>query len=216
MGGVATAATVGMMNADEVEVQAEEDAQETATAAPAATTTEEPEVEVKEEENAPESFDENGDPDYTGNAGANPVTQNPSSDEPQPIPASNPSTPDDAPEVEVLGVYQNEEGQELAFLTDGETVAAVLDADGDGEVDVLAVDENVNGEFEEGEIHDVSDQHISMQPIEQEYIAQHPEEFEQQEYYAQQDEMEQQDDTFAYNASDDYDYNNDADMFYDA
>lgn len=213
MGGVATAATAGMMNADEVEAQVEEDAQptEAAASAPAAA----PVTEEKEEEVAV-SVDENGDPDYTGHAGANPVVQD-TEEAPvsQPIPASNPSTNDDAPEVQVLGIYQSEDGQELAYLTDGETVAAVLDANGDGEANVIAVDENMNGEFEEGEIHDVSDQHISMQSIEQEYVAQHPEEFGQQEYYAQQQEMEQQD-TFAYNASDDYDYNNNAELFYDA
>lgn len=148
--------------------------------------------------------------DYTGNNGANPVINN-NGNTPDNNGGSTPdnnggSTPinnnggDDEPEVQVLGVYENEEGAELAFITDGETIAAVLDSDGDGEADVLAVDENHNNQFEDGEIHDISDQHISMEPLEQEYLAQQQQEAEQNE-------------TFAYQAQDETDYDNNADVY---
>lgn len=179
-GGVGAYAATSMLNEEEVEVVAEETP---ATAeAPHAQPTE-----TKEEE-IPVTLDEEGNPDYTGQAGANPVVN-----EPEPQPTGN----EPEPEVEILGVYENEEGQEAILLTDGETNAIVYDANGDGEANLVGIDENHNGHLEDGEIYDVSDQHISMQPIEEEYLAQ------------QQMEMEQQD-TFAINADDTTDYNNDA------
>lgn len=159
---------------------------------------EEQEQEVKVEEKAeteeiPVTVDENGETDYTGNAGADPVAQNPT---PEPQPTGNEGG--DAHEVQVLGVYENGEGQEMAILTDGETVAAVLDANGDGEANVIGIDENMNGQFEEGEVYDISDQHISMSQYEDAYLAQ------------QQEQMQQEHETFAYNADEQQDYNNDA------
>lgn len=194
-GGAGTAAAATMFTKEQEEEEQEQEVkveEET----PAATTTAKPEPKVEEKaetEEIPITVDENGETDYTGNAGADPVAQNPT---PEPQPTGNESG--DAHEVQVLGVYENGEGQEMAILTDGETVAAVLDANGDGEANVIGIDENMNGQFEEGEVYDISDQHISMSQYEDAYLAQ------------QQEQIQQEHDTFAYNADDQQDYNNDA------
>lgn len=191
-GGAGTAAAANMFNKEQEEEQ--EQAVKVEEDTPTATTTAKPEPKIEEKtetEEIPVTVDENGETDYTGNAGADPVTQNPT-----PQPTSNETN--DAHEVQVLGVYENGEGQEIAILTDGETVAAVLDANGDGEANVIGIDENMNGQLEEGEIHDISDQHISMSQYEDAYLAQ------------QQEQMQQEHETFAYNADDQQDYNNDA------
>lgn len=203
-GGVGTATAANMMNAEVPEVEIEDEGQdaEPATSQPAHT--------ASAHNSKPVSQDEEGNPDYTGHAGANPVvggTQ--STGQPQPTQTSN-GGGNDSDEVQVLGVYQrtDENGvhQEMAILTHGEEVAAVVDTTGDGEVNVLAIDENHNGQFEEGEIHDVSNEHASMSMYEQAYLAQHPE------ITVEQQEMEQQE-TFAYNATDESDYNNEAPIY---
>ena len=194
-GGAGTAAAANMFNKEQEEEQEQEVKVEEDT--PATTTTAKPEPKVEEKietEEIPVTVDENGETDYTGNAGADPVTQNPTSTSQQ---TGNDGS--DAHEVQVLGVYENGEGQEMAILTDGETVAAVLDANGDGEANVIGIDENMNGQLEEGEIHDISDQHISMSQYEDAYLAQQ-----------QQEQIQQEHETFAYNADDQQDYNNDA------
>ena len=193
-GGAGTAAAVNMLNKEQTEEQEQEVKVDEDT--PTTTTTAKPEPKAEEKietEEIPVTVDENGETDYTGNAGADPVAQNPT---PEPQPTGNEGG--DAHEVQVLGVYENGEGQEMAILTDGETVAAVLDANGDGEANVIGVDENMNGQLEEGEIYDISDQHISMSQYEDAYLAQ------------QQEQIQQEHETFAYNADDQQDYNNDA------
>ena len=110
----------------------------------------------------------------------------------------------DTNEVQVLGVYQTEgeNGQtmEAAVLTNGQEVAAVVDVDGDGYVDILAVDQNHNQQIEEGEVYDVSSEQVHMSGYEQQYIAQQ-----------QEQEQMQQEDSFNYTADDSQpDYNNDA------
>lgn len=193
-GGSGTAVAANMLNKEQTEEQEQEVKVDEDT--PTATTTAKPEPKAEEKietEEIPVTVDENGETDYTGNAGADPVTQNPTS---TPQPTGNEGS--DAHEVQVLGVYENGEGQEMAILTDGETVAAVLDANGDGEANVIGVDENMNGQLEEGEIYDISDQHISMSQYEDTYLAQ------------QQEQIQQEHETFAYNADDQQDYNNDA------
>lgn len=123
--------------------------------------------------------------DYTNHGGADPVVAGVQTED----------------EVQILGIYENGDGQELAILTDGDTVAAVLDADGDGEANILAIDANHNEHFEEGEIIDISDNHVSMSMYEENYIAQQT--------------GGEQHETFAYNPTDESDYNNSAD-FYEA
>ena len=193
-GGAGTAAAANMLNKEQTEEQEQEVKVDEDT--PPTTTTAKPEPKAEEKietEEIPVTVDENGETDYTGNAGADPVAQNPT---PEPQPTGNEGG--DAHEVQVLGVYENGEGQEMAILTDGETVAAVLDANGDGEANVIGVDENMNGQLEEGEIYDISDQHISMSQYEDAYLAQ------------QQEQIQQEHETFAYNADDQQDCNNDA------
>ena len=193
-GAAGTAAAANMLNKEQTEEQEQEVKVDEDT--PTTTTTAKPGPKAEEKietEEIPVTVDENGETDYTGNAGADPVAQNPT---PEPQPTGNEGG--DAHEVQVLGVYENGEGQEMAILTDGETVAAVLDANGDGEANVIGVDENMNGQLEEGEIYDISDQHISMSQYEDAYLAQ------------QQEQIQQEHETFAYNADDQQDYNNDA------
>ena len=193
-GGAGTAAAANMLNKEQTEEQEQEVKVDEDT--PTTTTTAKPGPKAEEKietEEIPVTVDENGETDYTGNAGADPVAQNPT---PEPQPTGNEGG--DAHEVQVLGVYENGEGQEMAILTDGETVAAVLDANGDGEANVIGIDENMNGQLEEGEIYDISDQHISMSQYEDAYLAQ------------QQEQIQQEHETFAYNADDQQDYNNDA------
>lgn len=189
VGGASSVAAANILHDIELEEQeavVEEELIAEATPAPAAKAEEE--IAIVAEEEA----------DYTNNNGADPVVE-----EPEAIAASDTTSSN---EVQVLGVYERttEDGtyQEMAIMTNGEEYAVILDADGDGEADVLGVDMNHNGELDEGEICDISDQHVSMTVYEQEYLAQ------------QQMEMEQQD-TFAYEASDETDYDNDVD-FYEA
>lgn len=217
-GGVGTAAAANMMNTEEPEVEVEEETQDAEPAASQATHT------TSAHDSKPVTQDEEGNPDYTGHAGANPVTEEPQpaeepqpSEEPQPTQTSN-GDGNSSDEVQVLGVYQrtDENGvqQEMAILTNGEEVAAVVDTTGDGEVNVLAVDENHNGQFEEGEIYDVSNEHASMNMYEQAYVAQHPEITEEQQMMAAQEQMEmEQQETFAYEATDESDYNNEAPIY---
>ena len=141
-GGAGTAAAANMLNKEQTEEQEQEVKVDEDT--PTTTTTAKPGPKAEEKietEEIPVTVDENGETDYTGNAGADPVAQNPT---PEPQPTGNEGG--DAHEVQVLGVYENGEGQEMAILTDGETVAAVLDANGDGEANVIGVDENMNGQ----------------------------------------------------------------------
>lgn len=190
IGGGAAAYAANQMNEEPVEEEVKvETAPEPAKPEP----TPQPE-EPKEEEIIVEP-DDTVEPDYPGYGGADPVVN-----EPQPQQTGD----EGGQEIQVLGVYENEEGQEMAVLTDGETIAAVVDTTGDDEANIIWVDGSdgspVDGVVQEGEIHDISDQHIGMEQFEQEYLAQ------------QQMEMEQQD-TFAYNAADETDYNNDVDTY---
>lgn len=194
-GGAGTAAAANMFNKEQEEEQEQEVKEEEET--PAATAKPEPKAEPKVEEKAepeevPVTPDENGEPDYTGHGGADPVAPNP-----QPTPTGNDGG--DAHEVQVLGVYQTEDGMEAAVLTNGEEVAAVVDVDGDGTADVLLVDENHNQQIDEGEVYDVSAEHVEMQRYEDAYLAQQ-----------QMEQQQQEQETFAYNANDQQDYNNDA------
>lgn len=192
MGGAGSVAAAHMLQTEEPEV--EEDIASTEEAPAAKPKPEQEEVRATSEEVivTPEETEE---PDYTNHNGADPVVTTDESDTAHPV-----SNDESEPEVQVLGVYQDEEGAELAILTNGSEVAAVLDSDGDGEADLLGVDFNHNNQLDEGEICDISDQHISMSQYEEAYIAQ------------QQMEQEQQD-TFAYSATDESDYNNDAEIY---
>lgn len=137
-------------------------------------------------------------PDYTNHDNADPVI---TTDEP--VTAQAIEAVDVQPKVQVLGVYENvtDEGvhQTAAVLTNGSEVAAVVDVDGDGMADILAVDDNHNGQIDEGEVVDFSDMNVHMSDYQQQYVA-------------QQCAEQQQMDDMAYNASDDGmpDYDNNA------
>lgn len=194
LGGGATAATVSAaMHGDGTIEQTEE----------------EPEVKVEEDAAAPEndtepnevtaSVDDGNEPDYTNHGNADPVVETEDIAEVHPVVDSQ----DDAPDVQVLGVYEHdtEEGvhQTAAVLTDGEVNAVVVDVDGNGIVDEIAIDINNNGQIEEGEVVDISGQGISMESFQEAYLA-------------QQQEMAQHQEDMAYNTSDDAmsDYDNNA------
>ncbi len=206
VGGAATtyAATEILHSKEEAEEQKPEE-EALAAEKPAAVVDEPQKVQSdepqKEELAARIDDEEGGDPDYTNHNGADPVTQNPEVQ----------ATVDDtsvgnAQEVQVLGMYeaQGEDGQTMqaAMLTNGCEVAAVVDLDGDGVADVLAVDENHNQQIDEGEVYDLSNDNVHMSDYQDLYMA-------------QQQQMDQEQNTFAYNANDDQpDYNNDADLSY--
>lgn len=74
-------------------------------------------------------------------------------------------------EVRILGIetYDNGEGGEalvglLQHEANGE-LAAVVDIESDGTIDVIAIDENFNQHFEDNEIYDVSDMNISTEDV---------------------------------------------------
>lgn len=204
VGGGATYAATEMFHDPETEEQKpEEEAQSTEkpVEADAGEPQKEQPDETANEEVAVKVDDEtNVAPDYTGHNGADPVTPNPE------MQAAVYETSDAGTnDVQVLGVYeaQGDQGQTMqaAVLTNGEEVAAVLDLDGEGTADVLAVYNNQTQQIDEGEVYDISDYNVQMSDFQDTYLAQ------------QQEQMQQEHDTFAYNAGDDQlDYNNDADL----
>lgn len=160
--------------------------------------TEEVEVSATDQPSEPQVtavVDSSSEPDYTSHENADPVLV----EDPQTAQATMASNVSE-PEVQVLGVYERttEEGihQTAAVLTNGEEVAAVVDTTGDGYANVMAMDSNGNGQFDEGEVHDISDHGISMNNFEDAYLDQ------------------QQMNDMAYNASNDdmQDYVNDANL----
>lgn len=194
IGGAGTAAAASMYQDaqdGETETSVEEETP-TSTAKPDPKPVEEPQINPEE---VAVTVDGNGETDYTNNGGADPVAQSP-----QATPTSNEEGGGN--DVQVLGVYeaQGENGQtmEAAILTDGQEVVAVVDVDGDGVADVLLADENHNQQIDEGEVYDVSSDHVQMSQYENAYLAQ------------QQEQMQQEQETFAYNADSQQDYNNDA------
>lgn len=153
-------------------------------------------VEAKADDTASEG------PDYTNLNNANPMTPNPEVEV-----AVDESSNDDANGVQVLGVYdvpgENGQNMQAAVLTNGEEYAVVADIDGDGVADVLGVDENHTQQIEEYEVYDISNECVQMSNF------QNAVDYEQQ---------QQEQETFVYNANDDLseDYNNHADINYEA
>lgn len=197
-GGAASVAATNMINSeDPVEEEIQEEVV-VATAKPEPQVAPEPVVETKTEEieEVPVTVDEEQEEDYANQQSADPVVQ-----ETGVTSASNSS--EDEPEVEILGVYErtDENGvhQEIAILTNGEEIAAVLDSNGDREADIIGIDHNHNEQFDEGEIYDISEQHVGMEQFEQQYLAQQQEEIEQQDSYTSE-------------ANDEQDYDNDVDF----
>lgn len=94
------------------------------------------------------------------------------------IEKSAPATPSSGPEfdneVHVVGVAVQDNGHggmaTLAGLQSGKETAIVVDVDTDGTIDIIGIDENHNGQFEQNEWHDASEAHMSTGQIVGEYV----------------------------------------------
>lgn len=206
VGAGAAYAADGMSHGKEIEEQKPEDEAQTAEVSNASTAEAsqdkqqvEPQVEaveIKADDTASEG------PDYTNLNNANPMTPNPEVEA-----VVDESSNDDANGVQVLDVYdvpgENGQNTQAAVLTNGEEYAVVADIDGDGVADVLGVDENHTQQIEEYEVYDISNECVQMSNF------QNAVDYEQQ---------QQEQETFVYNANDDLseDYNNHADINYEA
>lgn len=206
VGAGAAYAADGMSHGKEIEEQKPEDEAQTAEVSNASTAEAsqdkqqvEPQVEAVETK-ADDTASEG--PDYTNLNNANPMTPNPVVEA-----VVDESSNDDANGVQVLGVYdvpgENGQNMQAAVLTNGEEYAVVADIDGDGVADVLGVDENHTQQIEEYEVYDISNECVQMSNF------QNAVDYEQQ---------QQEQETFVYNANDDLseDYNNHADINYEA
>lgn len=206
VGAGAAYAADGMSHGKEIEEQKPEDEAQTAEVSNASTAEAsqdkqqvEPQVEAVETK-ADDTASEG--PDYTNLNNANPMTPNPEVEA-----VVDESSNDDANGVQVLGVYdvpgENGQNTQAAVLTNGEEYAVVADIDGDGVADVLGVDENHTQQIEEYEVYDISNECVQMSNF------QNAVDYEQQ---------QQEQETFVYNANDDFseDYNNHADINYEA
>lgn len=206
VGAGAAYAADGMSHGKEIEEQKPEDEAQTAEVSNASTAEAsqdkqqvEPQVEAVETK-ADDTASEG--PDYTNLNNANPMTSNSEVEA-----VVDESSNDDANGVQVLGVYdvpgENGQNTQAAVLTNGEEYAVVADIDGDGVADVLGVDENHTQQIEEYEVYDISNECVQMSNF------QNAVDYEQQ---------QQEQETFVYNANDDFseDYNNHADINYEA
>lgn len=206
VGAGAAYAADGLSHGKEIEEQKPEDEAQTAEVSNASTAEAsqdkqqvEPQVEAVETK-ADDTASEG--PDYTNLNNANPMTPNPEVEA-----VVDESSNDDANGVQVLGVYdvpgENGQNTQAAVLTNGEEYAVVADIDGDGVADVLGVDENHTQQIEEYEVYDISNECVQISNF------QNAVDYEQQ---------QQEQETFVYNANDDLseDYNNHADINYEA
>lgn len=91
---------------------------------------------------------------------------------------SAPTTPssgfDSDNEVHVVGVAVQDNGHggiaTIAGLQSGEETAIVVDVDTDGTIDIVGIDENHNGQFEQNEWHDASEAHMSTGQVVGAYV----------------------------------------------
>ena len=85
---------------------------------------------------------------------------------PEPTPASEPRP---EPEIEVVSyeTVTNEDGSQMdvAVVNAQGQAVMIADVDQNGLADIMASDLNYNGQLDNGEIVDVSDQNIAMQPL---------------------------------------------------
>lgn len=92
--------------------------------------------------------------------------------EPRPEPTPEPvPEPTPEPEIEVVSyeTVTNEDGSQMDVAVvnaQGQTVI-IADVDQNGVADVMASDLNYNGQLDDGEIVDISDQNIAMQPLQE-------------------------------------------------
>lgn len=104
--------------------------------------------------------------------------------EPTAQPATEPATPQAQPagqtsgDVQVLDYQTVDNGQggqaDVAVITDGTTQAVVIDADRDGIADVMAVDQNHDGQLSDNEIINLEGHNVAMQPLQEMAHADNP------------------------------------------
>ncbi len=86
------------------------------------------------------------------------------------------ATDDEAANIHVVDYQQgaglNGQTAEYATLSDGKDTAVVADLDGDGKADVMGVDLNRNGRFEENEVHNIQDRNLDMDVLKQAHAQQ--------------------------------------------
>ena len=90
--------------------------------------------------------------------------------EPDPIPGPEPE-PDGGYNVIGYNVVQDEDGTEGAIATlehNGELIF-IADTDNDGYANIMAHDINDNGQFDPGEVVDITEDHLAMAPLQQAY-----------------------------------------------
>ena len=85
---------------------------------------------------------------------------------PEPTPASEPR-PESEIEVVSYETVTNEDGSQIdvAVVNAQGQAVMIADVDQNGVADIMAADLNNNGQLDNGEIVDVSDQNIAMQPL---------------------------------------------------
>ena len=85
---------------------------------------------------------------------------------PEPTPASEPR-PESEIEVVSYETVTNEDGSQMdvAIVNAQGQAVMIADVDQNGLADIMASDLNYNGQLDNGEIVDVSDQNIAMQPL---------------------------------------------------
>ena len=85
---------------------------------------------------------------------------------PEPTPASEPR-PESEIEVVSYETVTNEDGSQIdvAVVNAQGQAVMIADVDQNGVADIMASDLNYNGQLEHGEMVDVSDQNIAMQPL---------------------------------------------------
>ena len=85
---------------------------------------------------------------------------------PEPTPASEPR-PESEIEVVSYETVTNEDGSQIdvAVVNAQGQAVMIADVDQNGVADIMASDLNYNGQLDNGEIVDVSDQNIAMQPL---------------------------------------------------
>ena len=93
--------------------------------------------------------------------------------EPQAQPAGQTSG-----DVQVLDYQTVDNGQggqaDVAVMTDGTTQAVVIDADRDGIADVMAVDQNHDGQISDNEVINLEGHNVAMQPLQEMAHADNP------------------------------------------
>ena len=100
------------------------------------------------------------------NPTSHPTPQPATEPTPEPTPASEPR-PESEIEVVSYETVTNEDGSQIdvAVVNAQGQAVMIADVDQNGVADIMASDLNYNGQLDNGEIVDVSDQNIAMQPL---------------------------------------------------